>query len=254
MEPIVSYTIWFSQRTGSTMLARELESTGIAGKPHEWLLTREGVGLLETYAAEDASAFVQALYRLGMTENGVYGAKVSWYEPRMSETFALLRELPGCPEGVTRPEVWEHAFPNHIHIFMTRRNKVRLAVSWWRAIKSGEWHRRVDAEEPRPVRVPDVDEDYDFHAIDALVAEAVMREAGIQAFFAEAMVLPLTVVYEDFILDYERVGRQILRTLGLDPMMTMEDIEFSPTADEIAEAWVQRYREERQAGWTHRGW
>jgi trehalose 2-sulfotransferase len=254
MVPLASYTIWFSQRTGSSLLTTELEATGIAGRPHEWLLTNEGVSLLEHYAVEDGAAWVAALHRMGTTDNGVFGVKVSWYEPRMSEAFMLLRQLPGCPEGATRPEVWEYAFPNHHHIFMTRRNKVRLAVSWWRAIRSGEWHLRVDAKEPRARRIPDIDKDYDFNAIDSLVTEAVMREAGIQAFFAEAGVVPQTIVYEDYILDYDRAGRRLLKSLGLDPMVTIPEPSFCPTADEIAESWVQRYRAERQAGWAHRGW
>jgi trehalose 2-sulfotransferase len=254
MVPIASYTIWFSQRTGSSFLATELEQTGIAGIPHEWLLTPEGVSLLEHYDAKDGEEFVAALHRLGMTGNGVFGAKISWYEPRMSEAFALLRQLPGCPEGATRPELWEYAFPNHHHIFMTRRNKVRLAVSWWRAIRSGEWHLRVDAKDPRPRRLPDIEADYNFDAIDALVSEAVMREAGIQAFFTEGKLQPQTIVYEDFVEDYDRVGRRLLYSLGLDPMMTIEKPPFRPTADAIAEAWVQRYREERQVGWKYRGW
>ena len=36
MKPRLPYTIWFSQRTGSTLLCKALESTGIAGKPNEW--------------------------------------------------------------------------------------------------------------------------------------------------------------------------------------------------------------------------
>ena len=47
MKPRLSYTIWFSQRTGSTVLCKALESTGIAGKPNEWLYTGDG-NLLDT--------------------------------------------------------------------------------------------------------------------------------------------------------------------------------------------------------------
>ncbi len=38
MRPVKSYAIWFSQRTGSTLLCKTLESTGIAGKPEEFFL------------------------------------------------------------------------------------------------------------------------------------------------------------------------------------------------------------------------
>jgi trehalose 2-sulfotransferase len=39
MQPRNSYTIWFTQRTGSTLLCKALEDTQIAGIPHEWLYT-----------------------------------------------------------------------------------------------------------------------------------------------------------------------------------------------------------------------
>src|SRR5690606_40803478 len=66
-----------------------------------------------------------------------------------------------CPaEETSRPRIWESAFPNHRHVFMTRRNKVRLAVSWWRAIQSGEWHVRT-GESREPV---DLSNAYSFDA------------------------------------------------------------------------------------------
>ncbi|WP_019506605.1 Stf0 family sulfotransferase [Pleurocapsa sp. PCC 7319] len=44
MKPKLSYTIWFSQRTGSTLLCRALQSTGLAGKPSEWLNASDLLG------------------------------------------------------------------------------------------------------------------------------------------------------------------------------------------------------------------
>ena len=37
MKPNLSYIIWFSQSTGSTLLCQALASTGIAGRPAELL-------------------------------------------------------------------------------------------------------------------------------------------------------------------------------------------------------------------------
>ena len=48
MVPQLSYTIWFSQRTGSSLLCNALESTGVAGKPNEWLIHKPD--LLEDFA------------------------------------------------------------------------------------------------------------------------------------------------------------------------------------------------------------
>jgi len=46
MKPELSYTIWFSQRTGSTLLCKALASTRIAGNPNEWLYAPDNVDLL----------------------------------------------------------------------------------------------------------------------------------------------------------------------------------------------------------------
>lgn len=178
-QPKKSYTIWFSQRTGSTLLNEALSSTGVAGDPCEWLTFRDP------------------------------------------------------------------------HIWMTRRNKVRLAVSWWRAIVSGEWHRKY-GEKPQE---HDIADKYSFDAINHLFIECSIREAAMEQFFSEEEIVPLTIVYEDFILDYEGT---IMKVLEFLPIPT-DNVKVSPPslariADDVAEQWVQRFREERQKGWENRRW
>jgi LPS sulfotransferase NodH len=94
---------------------------------------------------------------------------------------------------------------------MTRRNKVRLAVSWWKAIQTQEWHR----EHGTKPTDKDVRDRYSFDAINTLYVASVMREAGMQEFFTEANVVPLTVVYEDFVQRYETTVFEILAYLGI---------------------------------------
>jgi LPS sulfotransferase NodH len=134
---------------------------------------------------------------------------------------------------------------------MTRRNKVRLAVSWWKAIQSHEWHRERGAR-PEDADLADA---YSFDAISQLFAESVMREAGVAAFLSEARIAPLTIVYEDFVLDYEGTVRRVLEHVGLDASaVAIAAPAYEKLADELSERWVQRFRHERQRGWQHRGW
>jgi len=176
MEPRLSYTIWFSQRTGSTLLTETLEAIGIAGIPHEWLLE------LKDYPVSDPAELQRYLWKIGSTMNGIFGLKHSFCEPHFSHLIEIFRQFSTCPSTEqNRANIWEHAFPNHRHIFMTRRNKVRLAVSWWKAIKSQEWHRRAMAS-PKSV---DLSGAYSFDAIHHLYRECSMREAGIQEFFSD---------------------------------------------------------------------
>jgi len=250
MAPRRSYTIWFSQRTGSTLLCDALESTGIAGRPREYFNCPPD--LVSTFHQADHAELQEQLWKLGTTPNGVFAINHSFHEPHFSQLLETLRRFPTCPaEETSRPRIWESAFPNHRHVFMTRRNKVRLAVSWWRAIQSGEWHVRT-GESREPV---DLSNAYSFDAIHHLYDECSMREAGIQEFFAEGGITPATVVYEDFIQDYEGTVRALLDDLELDSRTaTIAPPALTPLADDVSEAWVRRFREECQSGWTHRGW
>lgn len=250
MEPKLSYTIWFTQRTGSTLLCKALEATKIAGIPNEWLYRWLDDQHVNAHASQ---AEVQMrLWERGSTSNGVFGLKHSFHEPHFTKLIETFRQFPGCPASETnRARIWEHAFPAHKHIFMTRRNKVRLAVSWWKAIKTQDWHRLSDAS-PKPIDLTDV---YSFDAIHHLFSECSMREAGIQEFFSEGNIVPLTIVYEDFVHEYEKTVRKVLEFLELDTIsVEIPSPYLAKTADDISEEWVQRFREECQEGWGNRGW
>ncbi len=251
MKPWLSYTIWFSQRTGSTLLCKALESTGIAGIPNEWLQNPGEQGLLGHYGVETHAKLRQHLWRLGSTPNGVFGVKFGIYEPHFDQILDTFRHLPDCPRNASRAAVWDHAFPNGRHIFMTRRNKVRLAVSWWKAIKTNEWHREFGVD----ATTPDLRDAYLFPAIDHLYNECSMREAATQEFFAEGGIIPLTIVYEDFIQEYEKTVYRILEFLELDAeAVPIQPPQYARLADDISEEWVQRFREEKQSGWQNRAW
>ena len=252
LKPGLSYTIWFSQRTGSTLLCKALESTGIAGNPNEWLYTHDEVDFLEHYGSSSYAELQEHLWNLASTPNGVLGLKFSLCEPYFSKVLEVLRQFPGCPqEDRTRAAIWGHAFPNSRHIFMTRRNKVRLAISWWKAIQTQEWHRKRGSL----AQSKDLVDTYSFDAINHLYNESSMREAGIQEFFTEGGIVPLTVVYEDFIQEYKGTVKRILEYLELDPTLAaVASPHYEQLADDLTEAWVERFRQERQRGWTNRGW
>lgn len=82
-----------------------------------------------------------------------------------------------------------------------------------------------------------------------------MREAGIQEFFSEGNIAPLTLVYEDFIQEYEKTVRMVLEFLELNTIdVNVLPPHYAQTADKLSEEWVQRFREERQKSWENKGW
>ena len=250
MKPRISYTTWFSQRTGSTLLCKALEATGIAGIPQE--LFNFDTNLLDRYKLADYTHAREHLWNLGSTANGIFGCKHSYCEPHFSRLIEELKKFPSCPhELISRTAIWESVFPNHRHIFMTRRNKVRLAISWWKAIQTEEWHLLPGQSH----KALDLSNAYSFDAINHLYNECSMREAGIQEFFTEGGIVPLNIYYEDFIQQYEQTIRTVLTFLSLgDQPVKIPKPPLAKTADDLSEEWVQRFRKERQKGWMNVGW
>lgn len=69
MKPNLSYIIWFSQRTGSTLLCQALESTGIAGRPAELLHhVAEPAGLYAKYQVSTPDQLQHSLLKTGSEE------------------------------------------------------------------------------------------------------------------------------------------------------------------------------------------
>ncbi|MBJ6360134.1 Stf0 family sulfotransferase [Paenibacillus sp. GCM10012307] len=240
MKPKQSYAIWFSQRTGSTLLCEALRSTGLAGNIGELLHSADP----QTISKET----MEQVWKEGTTPNGVLGIKLN-YDQLLIDAFRKLYEI---PDTAPAAEVWSTAFPNSTkHIFMTRRNKVRLAVSWWRAIVSGEWHRQ-HGHKPQEHELADK---YKFEAIRHLVEESVLREAAIEDFMTENGIVPMTIVYEDFIQDYEGTVLRVLDFLEVRAdNVTIAPPALDRLADDISEQWVQRFRREIQQNYERRAW
>jgi trehalose 2-sulfotransferase len=244
--------MWFSQRVGSTMLTQALEDTGIAGRPREWLEDPAGHGLPAKYGVPDAVQLRDFLWQEAATSNGVMGAK---YGMRADPHRKLTALFAGVIPGVVDPDgrmAWAAVFPACKHVFLTRRNKLRLAVSWLRAIRSQEWHRpnRADTvvgEAPPRTNAADVVEAYDHDALEYLLVEANQAEADMQDQFDRWGVVPYTVVYEDLVTDYESTVRHLLDFLEIPGRadIAIPRPSFDPLADEASEDWYQRFRRGR---------
>lgn len=250
MDLSLSFTIWFSQRTGSTWLCQALSSTNIAGQPREWFNAADPAELPAYYGVTNVPDMIAKMRQEGTTPNGVFGLKQGISYPYFERLLTLLGQGTAS-QSVSRIDLWETSFPNHKHIFMTRRNKVRLAVSWWRAIRSGEWHRRQGESKSNA----DLTGAYSFDAIDHLISESMLREAALQELFDEAQIIPLTLTYEDMLKDPQATVQNVLGYLGCENCATTQlATDFQRLSDDLSEEWVQRYRREKQASWQSRGW
>lgn len=126
-----SYRIWMSQRNGSTFLCKGLESIGIVGKPGEHFHNYDHNSLCEKYQVKTYEALRAKLWELGTSENGIFGVKHSWRTDHYNKLSKELAQLRGMEiEGELNHEaIFADLFPNFKHIYLTRRNKIRQAVS-----------------------------------------------------------------------------------------------------------------------------
>jgi LPS sulfotransferase NodH len=259
------YLICATPRSGSTLLCDVLSNTGIAGRPAEYfealrhsglprrpreyftgLDNAEVLDLLGEYSTvdttprlfasgEEYARYLDEVFAQGTTPNGVFAAKVMW--GYLEDFVGNLRMVPAYGNlGV--PELLAAVFPGLRYIYVTRQDKVRQAVSLWKAIQSSAWSH----EGPRRARAS---REMVFHlaAVEHLVARMVAQEEAWDHYFTENGLQPCRVVYEELTASCEQTTRQVLGYLGIP---VPEDFSITQSrmkrqADAVSEDWVQRY-------------
>ena len=246
---VKSYIVCMSPRTGSQLLCDALKQTGYAGIPDDyfWHFWEDPeMTILRHYDVRDHQELLRHILRTGSTPNGVFGMKIGG-----GGYFAFMLDClrHGLSSNGSKRELVSKAFPDSRFIHLIRGNKVRQAVSHWRAIVTQQWTLPKGGE---PAKAPA--DAYDFDAIDHLVDESVLLDASWREFFKEIDAKPLTVLYEDLVNDYAHAVSQVLDHLGLPANVS----DLSPTvekqADQLSEEWVHRFRNEKQQRWSKRAW
>jgi trehalose 2-sulfotransferase len=258
--PKSCFFICHTLRSGSTLLCDALSSTGVAGCAEEYFPERHPGG--EAFVATGAALkdpdtwrsdwtitpFEQCLDRVlrsGTTPNGVFASKVKWFNmPYLNEMLGALHQR----GGLSLAEHLETRFPNLRYVWITRRDKVRQAVSLVKARQSKRW-KAMSAQPQRSDAV-----DYNFHVVDVALRRIVYEECAWEEYFTHTGITPLTVVYEDLVRNYESTVRRLLDDLEID---LPSGYVFPPPrphkqADAVSEEWVERYHRDARSSRTWR--
>jgi trehalose 2-sulfotransferase len=227
-----SYVICTTPRSGSNFLCELLQSTEVAGRPDEYFWDPPAGH--ERWSPEEYRAYVERIQQAGTTPSGVFGLKLMW--GYFDAVVARLATLTGRAES-SPPAILATVFPNLKYVWLTRRDKVRQAISWHRALASQRW-RSTDATAegtPEPT--------FDFAAIDGLVDVATADDRSWRDFFTLHGIAPLVIVYEELEQDPEQACRQVLDFLGLSVSTRSSSRVWrhQRQADGLTDAWVRRY-------------
>jgi trehalose 2-sulfotransferase len=267
--PTRSYLVCATPRSGSTLLCDLLDQTGVAGhpeeyfeallhsglprRPHEYFDPDRHVNIVERLAFRempDRESTPSELWRpesydrylawaveQGTTPNGVFGAKLMW--GYLGDFAELLRGIDGMA-GLTVPELLTRAFPDVHYVRITRQDKIRQAVSLWRAVQTQAWQRERDQRESRAVEPV-----FSFRAINYLVRLLTAHDASWDAYFLGLGHQPLTLTYEELAEAHQPVIRRVLTHIGIDPPaeLKVERPRLTIQADDLSEQWVARIHE-----------
>ncbi len=174
MRPHISYMVCATQRSGSNLLCEALADTGVAGQPTEYFLPDGQNALSKCWGVSTDAEFVDKVVDNGSTPNGVFGVKVimgGGYFSHLTTTLNRARQHEG--QDFSGPALINSSFPNPHYIWVTRRDKVRQAVSWWKATQTGVWG---EGHGELPVAAGKLE--FNFEAIDYLVQALVLKETS----------------------------------------------------------------------------
>jgi LPS sulfotransferase NodH len=142
--------------------------------------------------------------------------------------------------GRALPDLLERAFPGLRYVQITRRDKVRQAVSLWKAVQTQAWK-----QEPGDQGTPLVEPVFSFRAINYLVRLLTAHDASWDAYFLGLGYEPLTITYEELAESTEAVVHRVLDHLGIPAPdgLVVGGAGLSVQADEVSERWVARVQE-----------
>ena len=247
MYPHTSYIIYATPRSGSTLLCEALRKTGVAGRPGEYFTAphAQGYSMRWDIPLRDSTEhlgedYFRRIYATA-TPNGVFGVKILWLA--LPYCLEQIRKLEGN-EMLSTSELLSTAFTNHRVIMTTRRDKLRQAISWWRAGETHIW--RKHSKNPKSLIEKALY--FDFHTVENYRQQLISSEQKMQAYFLTSNIQPFTVVYEDFVTAYEETILQLLDYLHIPAPkdLALGEPLLQKQADEQTEMWVQQYYQTKQ--------
>lgn len=219
------------------MLSSILRSTGVAGKPGEYLFCKRTETWEKKWGSPTRAAYLERVFRQGTTPNGVFGFVVMWtYFERVIE---MLHEIPAF-EHLERPEVLATIFNHPKYIWVRRRDPVQQAVSWTIASQTKLWSQKTGEAPPRNTAPR-----FDFDAIDQRYHGITADEQNWDNYFRQNEIEPLVLFYEDVAASNRAAAERVLEFLEVPVPVGLEipAPAVEKQATKMSEQWADAYRE-----------
>ncbi len=230
--PTLAFVVCCTPRAGGGLLCEALGNTGVAGHPDDFFEPDRGRSLGEFRGPTELARYLASVLEIGTTPNGVFAARL---------TLAGLQTLQHSSGG----RLLDEFLPSLRWVWVSRRDRLRQAISWVRALQTGTWAHLV-GDQPLPaIRLR-----FDRHAIAQRLEEIEAQDLAWRTWFAERGVVPIPVVYERVASDYEGTARRVAGRLGVElpRALFFGERRMLPMADATSEAWARRFLEGARSG------
>lgn len=222
-------------RTGSSLLAAGMRSTGALGAPNEFFNPPKYERLAREWgvAPDDLGAYIEQLRIRTATPNGVVGVKL------MVRHLDHLTKQGMLPSGPDRLNIFTEQFGDVVVVKLVRNDKLRQAISLTRAKQTGKWGSPKE-ERAEPF--------FDRIALTENLVRIVKAEAKWERELQTSGISPaLTVHYEDLASATDEVLLQLAELVGLPEAAQIVDdrqrgaVKLQRQADALTEEWYDRF-------------
>lgn len=255
MPPKQSIFICTTPRSGSTALSKSLKQTGLLGDPQEFFLylywqkyepERMEAAHLQRWQLP-LNMLIKQIFKEGATDNGIFTIKIMWEQ--LEEMLINLHNFPQLKRLKTEM-IPPLVFPDIFYVYWVRRDKVRQAVSYAKALQTGIFHstQKLHYNYETKSYTTEVNPNlkYDFYQILFLYQFLLRKENAWEQYFTRANLQPLRLVYEDFEDKIETAALKIANAINISiPIQTVKQkITMKKLANSINDDWADRFREE----------
>ena len=234
--PVHSYALCAVARSGSHLLTAALSATHRAGRPLQYFNEQLAARYAARFGLNPArfADYVRGIVMGAATPNSVFGFRIeSWDLPGFIQRLRETGEF-GPPE-VAEVDLLNRAFPRLRCIQLTRRDKLRQAISKARAMQTNLWVPGSGT--------PAAELKFDPALIEHCLESARVAEETWKQFFHSNGIEPLAITYEELCADYAGTVTRVLdflrvrppRNFSLGPPRTVRQ------ADALTEEWMQRF-------------
>ncbi len=210
--PECKYVIFFTPRSGSTMIAEVLGATGQLGFPIEYFVpeNEQAPSILSTLKNMSYEEFIMTTLQ---TENGVFSIEV--------EVTRLQHEW--VSSFFTPWQDWKS-------IYLTRSDILAQAVSYYFATHHDVWHRFVSDSEIRRDKF-----NYDRATIIGTINLLLDQEQSFESYFEQHRLAPYRMTYEAAMADAPAQFTGLASMLGVDGVdfgnVDLGQLDLRPTRD-----------------------